>query len=165
MVLRVTCQDIGCRYLEYHSTNPVLNLSVSDWVMDAIACCVSDESKHATLADIHLARLLLLVLHHQCSNRDLLFHVSTIDVLLARLRQSMRRACSRQVVFLILILLNHFEVPLSQWRWGIRRTGSHCRRILQHVSADSVEQQIVKYQASSNLYHFKNVSQAYGDAT
>jgi len=101
------------------------------------------------------------MLRRQCSNRDLLFHVSTIDVLLAQRRQSMKRAYWRQVVFLIPILLSHFEVLLSRWRWERRKMGSHCRRILEHVRADSVSQSIVYYQVLSNLYHFRNVSQTH----
>jgi len=98
------------------------------------------------------------MLHRQCSNQDLLFHVLTIDVLLVRRRQSMKMACWRQVVFLILILLSHFEVLLSRWRWERRKMGSHCRQILEHVRADSVSQSIVYYQVLSNLYHLKRMS-------
>jgi len=114
-----------------------------DWIVNTIACHASDSHHSAILSGIYLARLLLQELHRQCNNRDLLFHVSMINVLLVQLRQSMRTACWPRVVFLILILLNHFGVLLSQWQWERRKMGSHCQRTLEHVRADSISQWIV----------------------
>jgi len=139
-------------------TDPVLNLSMPNWIVNAIAWYSSDMSWVRFLCSLYLVRQLLLMLHRQCSNQDLLFHVLTIDVLLVRRRQSMKMACWRQVVFLILILLSHFEVLLSRWRWERRKMGSHCRQILGHVRADFIPQSFVSYQVSSNLYHFEDVS-------